>query len=122
MTSCTCPNNKCTNDKQLQPGQNCPLCGKLAKEFKFSELENLWKQKWDFKKSIERIKKQEITSRSRAFCPRCGSTNINFSVFYRPSIWRCLDCGYEGTFIVEDSKLAEKIQKHCQKTREGKQK
>jgi ribosomal protein L37AE/L43A len=43
------------------------------------------------------------------FCPKCGSTNINFAVFYRPSIWRCLDCGYEGAFMVEDCKLAEKI-------------
>jgi len=43
------------------------------------------------------------------FCPKCGSTNLNFPVFYRPSIWKCLDCGYEGAFIVEDSMLAEKI-------------
>lgn len=43
------------------------------------------------------------------FCPKCGSTNINFAVFYRPSIWRCLDCGFEGAFMVEDCKLAEKI-------------
>lgn len=43
-------------------------------------------------------------------CPRCGSTNINFLVFYRPSTWKCLDCGYEGAFIVEDSRLPEGIQ------------
>jgi DNA-directed RNA polymerase subunit M len=122
MTSWACPNSKCTYDKQLQPGQCCPLCGEQAKEFKFSELNNLWKQKWDFGKSAERIRKQEATSRSRVFCPKCGSTNINFSVFYRPSIWRCLDCGYEGAFIVEDRKLAEKKQKHSKKTREEKQK
>jgi ribosomal protein L37AE/L43A len=45
------------------------------------------------------------------FCPKCGSTNINFTVFYRPSIWRCLDCGYEGVFMVEDCKLTEKVRK-----------
>jgi len=47
--------------------------------------------------------------KSVKFCPKCGSTNINFPVFYRPSIWKCLDCGYESAFIVEDSKLAKKI-------------
>src|SRR3972149_105436 len=75
-----------------------------------SELDNLWKQKWDFKKSVERAKKQEKVFGRRKDCPKCGSTNINFSVFYRPSIWKCLNCGYEGAFVVEDSKLAEKIQ------------
>lgn len=114
MPSWTCPNNKCAYDKQLQPGQNCPLCGEQAKEFKFSELGDLWKLKWDFKKSIERAKKKEMILGSRKFCPKCGSTNINFLVFYRPSIWKCLDCGYEGAFIMEDSRLAEKIQKRYQ--------
>jgi ribosomal protein L37AE/L43A len=52
------------------------------------------------------------------FCPKCGSTNINFPVFYRPSIWKCLDCGYEGAFIVEDSKLAEKIKEDYQRKTE----
>ncbi len=45
-------------------------------------------------------------------CPKCGSTNINFLVFYRPSTWKCLDCGYEGAFIVEDSRLSEGIHEH----------
>jgi ribosomal protein L37AE/L43A len=83
-------------DKQLQPGQYCPLCSEQAKEFNFSELGDLWKQKWEFKKSVERAKKQENVLRRKKFCPKCGSTNINFAVFYRPSIWRCLDCGYEA--------------------------
>ena len=47
-------------------------------------------------------------------CPRCGSTNINFLVFYRPSTWKCLDCGYEGALIVEDSRLPEGIQERHQ--------
>jgi DNA-directed RNA polymerase subunit M len=40
-------------------------------------------------------------------CPKCGSTNINFLVFYRPSTWKCLDCGYEGAFITQDGELVE---------------
>ncbi len=52
------------------------------------------------------------------FCPRCGSTNLNPLVIYRPSIWKCLECGYEGVFIVEDSKLAEKIRVKYHKTAE----
>jgi ribosomal protein L37AE/L43A len=117
MVSWTCPNTKCAYDKQLQSGQHCPLCGEQAKEFTFSELDNLWRQKWDVKKSIERAKKQERVLERMKYCPKCGSTNINFLVFYRPSIWKCLDCGYEGVFIVENSKLAEKIRKRYQSNR-----
>jgi hypothetical protein len=43
-------------------------------------------------------------------CPKCVSTEITFPAFYRPSIWKCLDCGYEGAFIVENGKLPEKMQ------------
>ena len=43
-------------------------------------------------------------------CPKCGSINVNPLVFYRPSIWRCLDCGYEGAFIIEDCGFAEQMQ------------
>jgi len=112
-----CPNGKCAFDKELQPGQNCPLCKEQAKEFSLSEIDGLLKQKWDFKKSLNRAKKQERQLSSRKFCPKCGSTNVNFLVFYRPSVWRCLNCGYEGAFIVEDSKLAEKLQEEYQKTK-----
>jgi len=113
----TCPNAKCAFDKGLQPGQSCPLCGEQAEELSFSEVDSLLRQKWDFKKSLDRAKRQERLLSSRKFCPKCGSTNINFLVFYRPSVWRCLDCGYEGAFIVEDSKLAEKLQEQYRKTK-----
>jgi len=115
MTSWTCPNTKCTYDMPLQSGQQCPLCREQAAGFNFSEFGNLLKQKGDLK-SIERSKKKETASRRRAFCPNCGSANINFSVFYRPSIWKCLDCGYEGPLIIEDSNLAEKIQESYRKS------
>jgi len=114
MGSWTCPNIKCTYDKQLQLRQRCPLCGEEAKEFNDSELANLWKQKWEYKKSIEKAKKLKSILGRRKYCPKCGSANINFLVFYRPSIWKCLDCGYEGAFIVEDDRLAEEIQKRYQ--------
>jgi ribosomal protein L37AE/L43A len=122
MPACTCPNTKCTYDKQLQQGQHCPLCGREAKEFNFSEIGNLLKEKRGFKKSTERTKEYERVSGGMKFCPKCGSTNINFPVFYRPSIWKCLYCGYEGAFIIEDGKLAEKIQERHRKTCEEKQK
>jgi DNA-directed RNA polymerase subunit M len=115
MPSWTCPNTKCPYDKQLEPGQYCPLCGEQAKEFNSSELGNLWSQKWDFKKSIERTKKREQALGRVKFCPRCGSSNINFLIFYRPSIWKCLNCGYEGAFIIEDGQLAEKIRENYSK-------
>lgn len=118
MSSWTCPNAKCTYDKQLQPEQTCPLCGQQAKGFGFSEFGNLLKEKWDLKKSMERTKKQERISKRTKFCPKCGSTNLNFLVFYRPSVWKCLDCGYESAVIVEDSKLAGKIRERYRRTSE----
>jgi DNA-directed RNA polymerase subunit M len=48
-------------------------------------------------------------------CPKCGSTNINPLVFYLPSIWECLDCGYEGAFIIESNTLAEEIEEPYRK-------
>lgn len=77
----TCPNTKCTYDKQLQPGQHCPLCGKEAQVFNANEFGNLLKEKESYKKSIKKTKEYEQISRRMKFCPRCGSKNINFLVF-----------------------------------------
>ena len=112
MDAWACPNTQCVYDKMLQVGQRCPVCGQEAKEFKFSELDVLWKQKWTYKKELDEAKKREKISATMKFCPKCGSANINVLVFYRPSTWKCLDCGYEGAFILEDSSLAEKIRNH----------
>ena len=86
-------------------------------EFKFGEFGNLLKEKDDFEKSAGRTKEHERVLARMKFCPKCGSTHINFPTFYRPSIWKCLDCGYEGALIVENGKLAEKIQQDYRKTR-----
>jgi ribosomal protein L37AE/L43A len=118
MPSWICPNGKCTHDKQLEPGQHCPLCGQEAQQFSFSECGNVLKKKLELKKSIMREEQREENLKNRKFCPRCGSTNINFLAFYRPSIWRCLDCGYQGAFIVEDGKLGEKLQERYRNKKE----
>lgn len=115
MPSWTCPSSKCTYDKRLEPGQRCPLCGEEAKGFDFTEFGDILKEKWSLKKSIARSKEQEEVLGRMKFCPRCGSTNINFLIFYRPSIWKCLDCGYEGALIVEDGNVGEKIRQRYQK-------
>ena len=47
------------------------------------------------------------------FCPKCGSTDIFWAQgmpqFW--SLWQCHNCGYRGAFILEDGKLASKLQK-----------
>lgn len=59
----------------------------------------------------DKTTKKEVTKmREVKCCPKCGSTNINFLVFYRPSVWKCLDCGYEGAFIIKDSEFGDKMQ------------
>jgi DNA-directed RNA polymerase subunit M len=116
----TCPNTKCIYDKNLKSGQKCPLCGTEAQAFNFDDYGILLKEKWQYKKKIEKTKSDELIARMIKFCPKCGSPNIQALVFYRPSIWRCLDCGYEGTFIVQDGALAEKIRNDYQKAPEEK--
>jgi len=47
------------------------------------------------------------------FCPRCGSTEILWASGLPQlwSIWECMECGYRGALVVEDSKLAKKIRR-----------
>jgi len=117
MPTWTCPNTKCTYDKKLQPGQHCPLCGKEAKEFKFSELGNLLEEKWGFKKSIERTKEYERVFGRMKFCPKCGSTNVFWAQGFPQlwSVWECRECKYRGPLILEDGKLAAKLRKKWKK-------
>jgi len=118
MNVWACPNANCVYDKELQSGQKCPLCGEEAREFTFSMLGNLLKLKWEFKKGVERAKREEKLLSRMKFCPKCGSANLNVLVFYRPSLWKCLDCGYEGALILENSKLAQKLQEQHRKTKQ----
>ncbi len=119
MNAWACPNVQCVYDKMLQVGQRCPVCGEEAKEFKFNEPGDLWRRKWTYKKGSDEAKKREKVLATMKFCPKCGSANINVLVFHSPSTWKCLDCGYEGAFILEDSNLAEKIRNHYQKGKQG---
>jgi len=120
MTSWTCPNPECTYDKRLEPGQHCPLCGKEAKEFGFTEFGDILKEKWNLKKSMAKSKEQEEVMERIRFCPKCGSTNISFRVFYRPSVWKCLHCGYEGALIIEDGTVAGELRKRYREQRRKK--
>ena len=45
------------------------------------------------------------------FCPKCGSTNIEWVLPQIWSKWECSDCGYIGPLIIEDGKMAEEIRK-----------
>ena len=41
------------------------------------------------------------------FCPRCGSTNIDWVLPQTWSKYECKDCGFVTSFIVEDGKMAD---------------
>jgi len=118
MSPWTCPNTKCVYDKQLEPQQRCQMCGIEAEQFAFSELGELWKQKWSLRKSLKKAEENERQLRTMKFCPKCGSTDVDFSVFYRPSIWKCHKCDYEGPFILEDGNVAEEIRKKHERKRQ----
>lgn len=43
------------------------------------------------------------------FCPKCGSTDIDWVLPQDWSKWECKKCGYIGAFIIEDGKIAKEI-------------
>ena len=45
------------------------------------------------------------------FCPKCGSTNIEWVLPQTWSKWECRDCGYTGALIIEDGKLADELRR-----------
>lgn len=45
------------------------------------------------------------------FCPRCGSSNIEWVIPQTWSKWECRQCGYIGPLIIEDGIIAEQLQK-----------
>ena len=49
--------------------------------------------------------------RKTKFCPMCGSSNIEWVLPQTWSKWECRDCGYVGSFIIEDSSIAEEIRR-----------
>jgi orotate phosphoribosyltransferase len=44
------------------------------------------------------------------FCPECGSPRVYWPVPQLPR-WKCKDCGWEGTLVIEDGELAKAIKK-----------
>ena len=53
------------------------------------------------------------------FCPRCGSTNINWVLPQTWSKYECKDCGLITPLIIEDGDMAKEIHKEYLK-KEGK--
>jgi ribosomal protein L37AE/L43A len=51
------------------------------------------------------------------FCPQCGSHNVEWELPQTWSVWKCIDCGYVGAFIVEDGKIADAIREDYIKSR-----
>ena len=45
------------------------------------------------------------------FCPRCGSSNVQWYLPQDSSRWECKDCGYLGPLIIESEEIAKQIQK-----------
>jgi len=56
------------------------------------------------------------------YCPRCGSSRLKWASGL-PQLWSvydCQGCGYRGSLIIEDGKLARKIRKQWLKELEEK--
>ncbi len=61
--------------------------------------------------------KSKAKKRSVKFCPKCGSTDIFFAsgLPQLRSLWDCRKCGYRGALIIEDGKLAAKLEEEYAK-------
>jgi len=44
----------------------------------------------------------------KTFCPRCGSHKIKYED-PQLTVWKCHQCGYQGSIVVEDGNLEKKI-------------
>jgi len=113
MGTWMCPNIKCVYDKQMQPEERCPLCGKMAQEFDFKALGVLFNKKWAYKKEGEKAEEIERVLKRTKYCPRCGSTKVFWASGLPQmwSLWDCKNCGYRGVLIIEDGKAAAKLRK-----------
>jgi predicted RNA-binding Zn-ribbon protein involved in translation (DUF1610 family) len=82
---------------------------KLPKNKPFKKLKKSSKRVHDGGDEVK--SKRASGSRRVLFCPRCGSNNIFWAsgLPHLWSIWECRNCGYRGTFVVRDGKLAEKV-------------
>ena len=109
----TCPNAKCAYDKQLQPDQRCPLCGKESREFKFNKIADLLKKKHAFRTSVNKTAEYKRIASRIKYCPTCGSPKMFWASglpqFW--SLWECRECGYKGALVFEDGKIAAKLRR-----------
>lgn len=60
----------------------------------------------DDKSEIDRGKRRGVL-----FCPRCGSSKVFWASGLPQlwSVWDCRNCGYRGSFILRDGKLADRV-------------
>jgi len=69
-------------------------------------------------KDVQGVQKPKLPKkhkkRGAKFCPKCGSTNVFWASGLPQlwSIWECRNCGYRGSLILEDGKLAEKLRRN----------
>ncbi|MFQ6050274.1 MAG: hypothetical protein ACE5K4_01130 [Candidatus Hydrothermarchaeota archaeon] len=46
------------------------------------------------------------------FCPRCGSGKLKYAVDGSTvNLYKCRECGYTGSFVIEGYELAKEIRK-----------
>jgi len=54
------------------------------------------------------------------YCPRCGSSDVEWVLPQDWSKWECKHCGYIGPVIIEDGTIAEKIKEDYEKQKHEK--
>lgn len=67
------------------------------------------------------VKEESKKPRGRLYCPRCGSSNLFYYLgSYVGQIYECKECGYRGSFVIEDSSIGVEIRKKWIKERRQK--
>lgn len=63
-----------------------------------------------YDKFDEMVKKESEGPEGDLYCPVCGSHRLHYYLGFKAGqMYICKDCGYRGTLVVEDGKLADKI-------------
>ncbi len=70
----------------------------------------------DYEDLDKMVREEGKKPKGEVFCPECGSHRLYYFVGGRAGwIYECKNCGYHGSVVIEDSKIAKDLWKRWKK-------
>lgn len=67
----------------------------------------------------ELVKEESRKPKGWLYCPKCGSARITYFLgSCAGQIYECRDCGYRGSFVIEDGRMAKETRRRWIEKRE----